>query len=93
MVDADPGLQQGAYITDGTDLYEVLGIRRGPAALGVSTVRILAENCRNLRGREFLPDKIPPGLPARQGRPSGRVSRPGRGDRMVKPPHVGGVDR
>jgi hypothetical protein len=69
VVDADPRLQQGAYITDGTDLYEVLAIRRGPGALGVSAVRILVENCRNLRGREFLPDKIRRGFQLVKGAP------------------------
>lgn len=58
MLDIDPRLQTGAYITDGTDLYEVLGVQRGPGAMGIRTVRVLVENCRNLRGLEFLPEKI-----------------------------------
>jgi hypothetical protein len=58
MIDDDPRLEQGAYITDGIDLYEVLGSQRGPGAMGVSTVRIVVENCRNFRGLEFLPEKI-----------------------------------
>jgi hypothetical protein len=51
-------MQAGAYITDGIDLYEVTGMQRGPGVMGVSTVRIMVENCRNLRCLEFLPDKI-----------------------------------
>lgn len=51
-------MQVGAYITDGVDLYEVSGMQRGPGVMGVSTVRITVENCRNLRPLEFLPDKI-----------------------------------
>jgi hypothetical protein len=58
MVDEDPRLQQGAYITDGVDLYEVLGMQRAPAVMGVSTVRVMVENCRSLRGLEFLPEKV-----------------------------------
>ena len=54
----DPRLQTGAYITDGTDLYEVLGIQRGPGPMGIRTVRVLVENCRNLRGLEFVPEKV-----------------------------------
>jgi len=58
MIDDDPRLQQGAYITDGVDLYEVLGMQRGPGVMGVSTVRVVVQNCRNLRGLEFLPEKV-----------------------------------
>ncbi len=54
----DPRLQTGAYITDGIDLFEVIGVQRGPGVMGVRTVRILVENCRNFRALEFLPDKI-----------------------------------
>jgi hypothetical protein len=58
IIERDPRMQLGAYITDGIDLYEVTGMQRGPGVLGMSTVRILVENCRNLRCLEFLPDKI-----------------------------------
>jgi len=51
-------MQPGAYITDGVDLYEVTGLQRAPDMMGVSTVRILVENCRDLRRLEFLSDKI-----------------------------------
>jgi hypothetical protein len=54
----DPRLQTGAYITDGSDLFEVIGLQRGPGVMGMRTVRILVENCRNFRELEFLPDKI-----------------------------------
>jgi hypothetical protein len=57
-VEPDPRMQMGAYITDGLDLYEVTGMQRGPGVMGLSTVRIMLENCRNLRCLEFLPDKI-----------------------------------
>ena len=58
VAEQDPRLEVGAYITDGGDLYEVIGLQRGPGAMGVRTVRILVENCRNFRALEFLPDKI-----------------------------------
>jgi len=58
IVERDPRMQLGAYITDGIDLYEVTGMQRGPGVMGMSTVRIMVENCRNLRRLEFLPDKI-----------------------------------
>jgi len=51
-------MQVGAYITDGIDLYEVTGMQRGPGVMGMSTVQISVENCRNLRCLEFLPDKV-----------------------------------
>jgi hypothetical protein len=51
-------MQMGAYITDGIDLYEITGMVRGPGVMGMSTVRICVENCRNLRCLELLPDKI-----------------------------------
>jgi hypothetical protein len=58
IIERDPRMQLGAYITDGIDLYEVMGMQRGPGAMGMSTVRVTVENCRNLRCLEFLPDKI-----------------------------------
>lgn len=58
MIDDDPRLQQGAYITDGVDLYEVVGLQRGPGVMGMATVRVMVENCRSLRAFEFLPEKI-----------------------------------
>ena len=58
IVERDPRMQLGAYITDGIDLYEVTGMQRGPGVMGMSTVRIMVENCRNMRCLEFLPDKI-----------------------------------
>jgi hypothetical protein len=58
VIERDPRIQAGAYITDGIDLYEVTGMQRGPGVMGISTVRIMVENCRNLRCLEFLPDKI-----------------------------------
>ena len=58
VIERDPRIQAGAYITDGIDLFEVTGMQRGPGVMGISTVRIMVENCRNLRYLEFLPDKI-----------------------------------
>jgi hypothetical protein len=72
MLEDDPRLQQGAYITDGIDLYEVLGMQRGPGVMGVSTVRVVVENCRNLRGLEFLPEKIRRTFNLVKGPPAGR---------------------
>ncbi|HWE08966.1 MAG TPA: hypothetical protein VG325_06410 [Solirubrobacteraceae bacterium] len=58
VIEYDPRLETGAYITDGIDLYEVVGCQLGPGVMGMRTVRILVENCRNFRGLEFLPEKI-----------------------------------
>jgi hypothetical protein len=58
MIYGDARLQPGAYITDGVDLYEVMGMQRGPGVMGISTIRVLVENCRTLDGLEFLPDRI-----------------------------------
>lgn len=58
MTHGDPRMLPGAYITDGADLYEVTAVRRGPGVMGVSTVRIGVQNCRNLRQVEFLVDKV-----------------------------------
>jgi hypothetical protein len=54
----DPRLQTWAYITDGVELYEVVGVHRGPGMMGMQTVRVVVENCRSLRGLEYLPDRI-----------------------------------
>jgi len=58
VLDQDPRLHTGAYITDGVDLFEVIGLQRGPGVMGIRTVRILVENCRNFRSLEFLPEKV-----------------------------------
>ena len=65
-------MQMGAYITDGIDLYEVTGMQRGPGVMGMSTVRIAVENCRNLRCLEFLPDKIRTAFELVRAAPVGR---------------------
>jgi hypothetical protein len=58
VIEHDPRLQTGAYITDGIDLYEVVGLRTRPGNMGIRTVRIVVENCRSFRGLEFLPERI-----------------------------------
>ena len=58
MIERDARMQPGAYITDGIDLYGVTGMQRGPGVMGVSTLRIMVENCRHFRRLEFLPDRI-----------------------------------
>lgn len=72
MIERDPRMQTGAYITDGIDLYEVTGMQRGPGVMGMSTVRIAVENCRNLRCLEFLPDKIRTAFELVRSAPEGR---------------------
>jgi hypothetical protein len=47
MIHGDPRLQCGAYITDGTELYEVLRHRPGGFGGGVAGA-VLLENCRSL---------------------------------------------
>ena len=65
-------MQTGAYITDGIDLYEVTGMQRGPGVMGMSTVRIMVENCRNLRCLEFQPEKIRTAFDLVRAAPVGR---------------------
>jgi hypothetical protein len=65
-------MQLGAYIADGIDLYEVTGMHRGPGAMGVSTVPIAVENCRNLRAVELLPDKVRTAFELVRAAPVGR---------------------
>ncbi len=72
IIERDPRMQLGAYITDGIDLYEVMGMQRGPGVMGMSTVRIMVENCRNLRCLEFLPDKIRTAFDLVKAAPVGR---------------------
>jgi hypothetical protein len=72
IIERDPRMQLGAYITDGIDLYEVMGMQRGPGVMGMSTVRVMVENCRNLRCLEFLPDKIRTAFELVKGAPVGR---------------------
>lgn len=54
----DPRLERGAYITDGSNLYEVVGERIFPGIAGIRTRRIMIENCRSLRGSELLSERI-----------------------------------
>jgi hypothetical protein len=72
IIERDPRMQLGAYITDGLDLYEVTGMQRGPGVMGMSTVRITVENCRNLSCLEFLPDKIRTAFELVKAAPIGR---------------------
>lgn len=65
-------MQMGAYITDGIDLYEVTAIQRGPGVMGMSTIRIMVENCRSLRGLEFHPEKIRTAFELVRAAPVGR---------------------
>ena len=65
-------MQMGACITDGIDLFEVTGMQRGPSVMGMSTVRIAVENCRNLRCLELLPDKIRTAFELVRAAPAGR---------------------
>ena len=72
MIERDPRMQLGAYITDGIDLYEVTGMQRGPGVMGMSTVRIAVENCRDLRYLELLPDKVRSAFALVRAAPVGR---------------------
>ena len=65
-------MRPGAYITDGVDLYEVNGTQQGPGVMGVSTVRIIVENCRTLRCLELIPDKIRCSFELVKAAPAGR---------------------
>ena len=53
MIERDPRMQTGAYITDGIDLYEVTGMQRGPGVMGMSTVSIANPSIR--RSRQVIP--------------------------------------
>jgi hypothetical protein len=65
-------MQVGAYITDRIDLYEVTGMQCGPGVMGMSTLRISVENCRNLRCLELLPDRIRTAFALVRAAPVGR---------------------
>ena len=65
-------MQMGAYITDGIDLYEVTGMQHGPGVMGMSTVRIMVENCRNLRCLEFHTERIRTAFELVRAAPVGR---------------------
>lgn len=58
MTDDDPRLQQGAYITDGVELYEVRELQCGRALMGISMVWVLVEDCRTLVHLRFLVNTI-----------------------------------
>jgi hypothetical protein len=58
MAGDDPRLQQGAYITDGVELYEVRELQHGRAMMGISMVWVLVENCRTLLSLRFLASTI-----------------------------------
>jgi hypothetical protein len=72
VIERDPRMQLGAYITDGIDLYEITGMQRGAGVMGMSTVRVMVENCRNLRRLEFLPEKIRSAFELVRAAPVGR---------------------
>ena len=56
----DARLQRGAYVTDGTNLYEITAIRRGPGMMELTTVRVEIENrCRTFTRIELLPEEDP----------------------------------
>lgn len=57
-MDEDPRFQTGAYITDGTDLYEVLGLEVRPSVAGIRVPRIVVEDCRSSDDLELLPDCV-----------------------------------
>ncbi|HLY48125.1 MAG TPA: hypothetical protein VKR21_02915 [Solirubrobacteraceae bacterium] len=56
--DADPRFRIGAYLTDGTDLFEVMGLSRGRGQIGSVARRVILEDCYTLRKVEFLLDKV-----------------------------------
>jgi hypothetical protein len=58
LIEDDPRLQQGAYITDGVELYEVRGLRRGQGVMGISMVWVMVENCRSQRHLDVLVNTI-----------------------------------
>lgn len=62
MLDDDPRLQQGAYITDGIELYEVRELQRGRAMMGIAMVWVLVENSRTLLDLRFLVSTIERGF-------------------------------
>lgn len=58
MIDLDPRLRTGAYITDGMELYEVMRRRNGLRGGGSAAACVLVENCRSLCCAEFLARRI-----------------------------------
>jgi hypothetical protein len=55
-------LQPASYITDGDALYEVINVRRGPGVMGVMTMQVIIENCRDFRRLELVPGKLRTGF-------------------------------
>lgn len=54
----EPRFQIGAYLTDGSDLFEVIGVRHGRGQIGSAAMRLILEDCYTLRNVEFLLDKV-----------------------------------
>ena len=55
---SDARLSVGAYITNGSGLYEVVGIDRTTTGYMGGAYRIEVENCRNLARIQLEPQKI-----------------------------------
>lgn len=53
MIDHDPRLQSGAYVTDETGLYEVIGSRVTPGLIGINVLSIVVEDCWELQEVEI----------------------------------------
>lgn len=57
-IPADPRLAVGAYITEGTALYEVTGIVKAQPFMGTVAYRVEVENCRNGARIEIQATKV-----------------------------------
>ena len=58
----DPRCQTGAYITNGTGLYEVIGTSCTPGVMGMTVVYVELENCFTLTSILVLPSKVREGF-------------------------------
>lgn len=72
MTPHDHRLERGAYLTDGSELYEVIDLRIRPGVMGVRTIRVVMENCRDFAVLELLPDRLRAGFTLVRRAPAAR---------------------
>jgi hypothetical protein len=70
-VNEDPRLQQGAYLTDGLELYEVASVRRSSVMIYGAVIHVIIENCRDLSRHQLPPENIRRGFDLVRNAPLG----------------------
>jgi hypothetical protein len=54
----DARLQEGAYVTDGVELYEVAGVRRSAVLIRGVVLVVTIENCRDQSILQLPPENV-----------------------------------